>query len=259
MLSHHGDRRDARRLGPHAARRLHARRRARPHRLAQRRAAAARGADRARPDVHQARPGAEHADRPRRARGRRSSCASCRRTCPADPPDVVRATIEADLGRPLEEAFAAFELEPLASASVAQAHVAALGDGTEVVVKVQHAGIHADGRGATSTSSTRSPPSPRSTTRRSRCTGRAGWSSSCGGPSRASSTSCARRPCSTRCARTSPARTTCVIPRPVPGAVRAAGADDDAPARAAARRRRRRRLDRPSRRSRCARRGSSSR
>jgi len=62
---------------------------------------------------------------------------------PADPPDVVRATIEADLGRPLEEAFSAFELEPLASASVAQAHVAALGDGTEVVVKVQHAGIHA--------------------------------------------------------------------------------------------------------------------
>src|ERR1700742_796345 len=62
--------------------------------------------------------------------------------CPADAPEQVRATVEADLGMPVEEAFTSFAFEPLASASVAQAHAAVLLDGTEVVVKVQHAGIH---------------------------------------------------------------------------------------------------------------------
>jgi ubiquinone biosynthesis protein len=61
--------------------------------------------------------------------------------CPADPPEDVRRTVEADLGRPVDEAFSRFDFEPLASASVAQAHEAVLHDGTEVVVKVQHAGI----------------------------------------------------------------------------------------------------------------------
>ena len=60
---------------------------------------------------------------------------------PADDEATVREMLEADLGRPAEEAFAAFDFTPLASASVAQAHVAQLHDGTEVVVKVQHAGI----------------------------------------------------------------------------------------------------------------------
>ena len=60
---------------------------------------------------------------------------------PTDDEASVRATLEADLGQPVEEAFAEFSFTPLASASVAQAHVARLHDGTEVVVKVQHAGI----------------------------------------------------------------------------------------------------------------------
>ena len=60
---------------------------------------------------------------------------------PADDEATVREMLVADLGRPAEEAFAAFDFTPLASASVAQAHVARLHDGTEVVVKVQHAGI----------------------------------------------------------------------------------------------------------------------
>lgn len=62
--------------------------------------------------------------------------------CPADSEDEVRATVEADLGMPVEEAFESFDFTPLASASVAQAHPAVLLDGTEVIVKVQHAGIH---------------------------------------------------------------------------------------------------------------------
>lgn len=62
---------------------------------------------------------------------------------PADPPDVVRATIQAELGSVPEQLFAWFDPMALASASVGQVHAARLFDGTEVVVKVQHAGIEA--------------------------------------------------------------------------------------------------------------------
>ena len=60
---------------------------------------------------------------------------------PADPPDTVRATIEAEFGKPLSKLFAQFEEAPLASASIAQVHLARLHSGEQVVVKVQHAGI----------------------------------------------------------------------------------------------------------------------
>ncbi len=43
--------------------------------------------------------------------------------------------------RPLADVFARFEPEPIASASVAQVHIAALPDGTEVAVKVLRPGI----------------------------------------------------------------------------------------------------------------------
>jgi ubiquinone biosynthesis protein len=60
---------------------------------------------------------------------------------PADPPDTVRATIEAEFGKPLSNLFAQFEDAPLASASIAQVHLARLPSGEQVVAKVQHAGI----------------------------------------------------------------------------------------------------------------------
>ena len=60
---------------------------------------------------------------------------------PPDPPQAVRATIEAELGAPLETIFASFEPGPIASASIGQVHRATLLDGTAVVVKVRHAGI----------------------------------------------------------------------------------------------------------------------
>jgi len=60
---------------------------------------------------------------------------------PADPPEVVRATIEREFDRPLGELFAEFDDEPLASASIAQVHRATLFGGRSVVVKVQHAEI----------------------------------------------------------------------------------------------------------------------
>lgn len=67
---------------------------------------------------------------------------------PPDPAAVSRATIAAELGKPVDELFATFTDEPMASASIAQVHRATLPDGTPVVVKVQHPGIesriHAD-------------------------------------------------------------------------------------------------------------------
>jgi ubiquinone biosynthesis protein len=56
-------------------------------------------------------------------------------------PDLVQETLVAELGKPIETAFATFDLTPLASASIGQAHAATLLDGTEVVVKVRRPGV----------------------------------------------------------------------------------------------------------------------
>jgi ubiquinone biosynthesis protein len=60
---------------------------------------------------------------------------------PADSPEVVRRIIQDELQRPVEDAFAEFDEKPLASASIAQVHLATLHSGASVVVKVQHQGI----------------------------------------------------------------------------------------------------------------------
>ncbi len=60
---------------------------------------------------------------------------------PADPPGVVRETIEQELGQPIEDLFIRFDDQPIASASIGQVHRAVLKDGQRVVVKVQRAGI----------------------------------------------------------------------------------------------------------------------
>jgi ubiquinone biosynthesis protein len=59
----------------------------------------------------------------------------------ADPPAVVRKLVEAELGRPIEELFAHFEPEAMASGSIGQVHQARLASGECVVVKVLHADI----------------------------------------------------------------------------------------------------------------------
>jgi len=67
----------------------------------------------------------------------------CRDQVPAETFEDVRAVVESDLGRPLNEVFKEFDREPLAAASIAQVHRAVLADhvspggGEEVVVKVQ--------------------------------------------------------------------------------------------------------------------------
>lgn len=60
---------------------------------------------------------------------------------PPFPGEEAKATIEAALGAPIHELFAAFDETPLASASVAQVHVATLFSGESVVVKVLRPGI----------------------------------------------------------------------------------------------------------------------
>jgi ubiquinone biosynthesis protein len=65
---------------------------------------------------------------------------------PARPYAEVRERIIQELGKAPEELFTRFDQEPLAAASIGQAHRAQLKDGTEVVVKVQHMGIESTAR-----------------------------------------------------------------------------------------------------------------
>jgi predicted unusual protein kinase regulating ubiquinone biosynthesis (AarF/ABC1/UbiB family) len=66
---------------------------------------------------------------------------------PAHPWPVVRETVEAELGTPIEEVFESFAQEPVASASLAQVHEARLHGGERVAVKVQYPEIEALIRG----------------------------------------------------------------------------------------------------------------
>jgi ubiquinone biosynthesis protein len=55
---------------------------------------------------------------------------------PPFPGEEAVAILNEEYGRPVSEVFARFDIEPLAAASIAQVHSAALDDGTEVVVKL---------------------------------------------------------------------------------------------------------------------------
>jgi ubiquinone biosynthesis protein len=61
---------------------------------------------------------------------------------PPRPFAALAPLVERDLGRPLDEVFAAIEPTALAAASLAQVHRATLRDGSPVVLKIQYPEIH---------------------------------------------------------------------------------------------------------------------
>jgi ubiquinone biosynthesis protein len=58
-------------------------------------------------------------------------------------PELAIAEVERSLGKPVHALFSEFEKTPVASASIAQVHLACLHDGTEVAVKVLRPGVEA--------------------------------------------------------------------------------------------------------------------
>jgi ubiquinone biosynthesis protein len=62
---------------------------------------------------------------------------------PPAPTAAIRAIVESELGSSVETLFASFEDEPVAAASIGQAHAARLHDGTEVIVKIRRPGVAA--------------------------------------------------------------------------------------------------------------------
>ena len=67
--------------------------------------------------------------------------ARLRDSAAAVPPSDVLEAVASELGSSIGEAFRSFDREPLAAASIGQAHAAVLHDGTEVVVKVRRPGV----------------------------------------------------------------------------------------------------------------------
>jgi predicted unusual protein kinase regulating ubiquinone biosynthesis (AarF/ABC1/UbiB family) len=64
-----------------------------------------------------------------------------RDNAPPMAPECARAVLECELGKRAESAFAQFDWEPIAAASIGQVHAARLHDGRAVAVKIQYPGV----------------------------------------------------------------------------------------------------------------------
>ena len=62
-------------------------------------------------------------------------------SAPPMAPELARVVLERELGGRTESAFASFNWEPLAAASIGQVHAARLHDGRAVAVKIQYPGV----------------------------------------------------------------------------------------------------------------------
>ena len=71
----------------------------------------------------------------------RAALMRLRDSAPPMAPELARAVLERELGQRTELAFARFEWEPLAAASIGQVHAARLHDGRAVAVKIQYPGV----------------------------------------------------------------------------------------------------------------------
>jgi predicted unusual protein kinase regulating ubiquinone biosynthesis (AarF/ABC1/UbiB family) len=72
-----------------------------------------------------------------------AALAKLRSDAPPMAPELARQVLEQELSMRAEDAFASFDWEPLAAASIGQVHAAELHDGRPVAVKVQYPGVAA--------------------------------------------------------------------------------------------------------------------
>jgi predicted unusual protein kinase regulating ubiquinone biosynthesis (AarF/ABC1/UbiB family) len=70
-----------------------------------------------------------------------AALARLRSEAPPMAPELARGELERELGARAEDAFAEFEWEPFAAASIGQVHRASLHDGRAVAVKLQYPGV----------------------------------------------------------------------------------------------------------------------
>lgn len=71
----------------------------------------------------------------------REELAKLQDSAPPVPGDQIRTAFEEEFHQSVDEAFATFDMQPVAAASIGQAHAATLHDGTEVIVKLRRPGI----------------------------------------------------------------------------------------------------------------------